>query len=80
VTVFANEAASAAAACSGGMRARTTARHNAASVWRYDRQVNQFGLNWAGPFDRPGAPRQSAALAALTAGIFVAGPGRDTLP
>lgn len=55
-------------------------RHNAASVWRYDRRASQFGLNWAGPFDRPGAPRQSAALAALTAGIFVAGPARNALP
>jgi predicted alpha-1,6-mannanase (GH76 family) len=55
-------------------------RRNADSVWRHDRRANQFGLNWAGPFDRPDAPRQSAALAALTAGIFVAGPARNALP
>jgi predicted alpha-1,6-mannanase (GH76 family) len=53
---------------------------NAASVWDNDRRADEFGLSWSGPFDQPGAARQASALDALTAGIFVATPGRHALP
>jgi hypothetical protein len=49
-------------------------------VWHNDRRADQFGLSWSGPFDRAGAARQVSALDALTAGIFVATPGRHALP
>ncbi|HEX6526833.1 MAG TPA: glycoside hydrolase family 76 protein [Streptosporangiaceae bacterium] len=41
---------------------------NADSVWDNDRNAaDQFGLRWAGPFDRADASRQSSALEVLTA-------------
>jgi predicted alpha-1,6-mannanase (GH76 family) len=47
---------------------------NARSIWDNDRnQKNQFGLRWAGPFDRADACRQSAALDALNAAVPLAG-------
>jgi predicted alpha-1,6-mannanase (GH76 family) len=46
---------------------------NARSIWDNDRnQKNQFGLHWAGPFDRADACRQSAALDALNAAVPLA--------
>jgi predicted alpha-1,6-mannanase (GH76 family) len=59
---------------------RSYLRRNAVSVWHNDRRADQFGLSWSGPFDRAGAARQVSALDALTAGIFVATPGRHALP
>jgi hypothetical protein len=44
-------------------------RRNARSVWNNDRQADEFGLSWSGPFDGSGTARQAAALDALTAGI-----------
>ncbi len=39
---------------------------NANSIWANDRNSdNQFGLHWAGPFDRAGGSRQSAAEDAI---------------
>ena len=47
---------------------------NAQSIWDNDRnRNNQFGLHWAGPFDRADASRQSSALDALNAAIPLAG-------
>jgi predicted alpha-1,6-mannanase (GH76 family) len=47
---------------------------NARSIWDNDRnQKNQFGLHWAGPFDRADACRQSAAMDALNAAVPLAG-------
>jgi predicted alpha-1,6-mannanase (GH76 family) len=41
---------------------------NARSLWENARNAgNQFGLRWAGPFDRADASRQSSALDALNA-------------
>ena len=41
---------------------------NADSVWRGARNADgQFGLCWAGPFDKADASRQSSALEVLTA-------------
>ena len=41
---------------------------NASSVWDYGRNAaNQFGLRWAGPFDRADPARQSSALDVLIA-------------
>jgi predicted alpha-1,6-mannanase (GH76 family) len=46
---------------------------NARSIWDNDRnRKNQFGLHWAGPFDRADACRQSAALDALNAAVPLA--------
>jgi predicted alpha-1,6-mannanase (GH76 family) len=46
---------------------------NAQSIWQHDRNArDQFGLCWAGPFDRADASRQSSALDALTAAVGVA--------
>ncbi len=43
---------------------------NARSIWASDRNgSNQFGLHWAGPFDRADASRQSSALDALNAAV-----------
>jgi predicted alpha-1,6-mannanase (GH76 family) len=43
---------------------------NARSIWANDRNGrNQFGLHWAGPFDRADASRQSSALDALNAAV-----------
>jgi len=45
-------------------------RRNAESIWANARnERNQFGLFWAGPFDRADACRQSSALDALNAAI-----------
>ena len=44
-------------------------RRNARSVWDNDRQADEFGLSWSGPFDGSGTAEQAAALDALTAGI-----------
>jgi predicted alpha-1,6-mannanase (GH76 family) len=45
-------------------------RDNARSIWTYDRNSrNQFGLHWAGPFDKADAARQSAALDVLNAAV-----------
>jgi predicted alpha-1,6-mannanase (GH76 family) len=45
-------------------------RRNADSLWTHDRNASdQFGLRWAGPFDRADAARQSAALDALNAAL-----------
>jgi predicted alpha-1,6-mannanase (GH76 family) len=49
-------------------------RDNARSIWDNNRNLkDQFGLHWAGPFDRADACRQSAALDALNAAIPLAG-------
>lgn len=43
---------------------------NANSIWAQNRnQASQFGLSWAGPFDKADAARQSAALDAVNAAI-----------
>jgi predicted alpha-1,6-mannanase (GH76 family) len=47
---------------------------NADSVWHNARnQSGQFGLRWAGPFDRADASRQSSAVEVLTAAAALAG-------
>jgi predicted alpha-1,6-mannanase (GH76 family) len=53
---------------------------NAGSVWHRARNpADQFGLRWAGPFDRADASRQSSALEVLTAAAgLTAGPARPT--
>jgi predicted alpha-1,6-mannanase (GH76 family) len=46
---------------------------NARSVWDNDKNADdEFGLCWAGPFDRADAGRQSSALDALTAAAALA--------
>jgi predicted alpha-1,6-mannanase (GH76 family) len=46
---------------------------NATSIWSHGRNANhQFGLRWAGPFDRGDATRQSSALDALNAAVALA--------
>ncbi|HUY49899.1 MAG TPA: glycoside hydrolase family 76 protein [Streptosporangiaceae bacterium] len=46
---------------------------NARSIWDNDKNAdNEFGLRWAGPFDRADASRQSSALDALNAAIALA--------
>lgn len=41
---------------------------NADSIWKQDRsETNEFGLKWAGPFDKADASRQSSALDAFNA-------------
>jgi predicted alpha-1,6-mannanase (GH76 family) len=46
---------------------------NARSIWDNARnQQNQFGLHWAGPFDRADASRQSSAMDALNAAVPLA--------
>jgi predicted alpha-1,6-mannanase (GH76 family) len=48
-------------------------RDNARSIWVNDRNSsNQFGLHWAGPFDKADASRQSSALDVLTAAVPLA--------
>ena len=43
---------------------------NARSIWDNNRNLkNEFGLHWAGPFDRADACRQSAAMDALNAAV-----------
>jgi predicted alpha-1,6-mannanase (GH76 family) len=47
---------------------------NASSVWDYGRNAaDQFGLRWAGPFDRADAARQSSALDVLIAATALSG-------
>jgi predicted alpha-1,6-mannanase (GH76 family) len=58
---------------SGRPEYRAFIRHNAESIWAHARnERNQFGLAWAGPFDRADACRQSSALDALNAAVAVA--------
>jgi predicted alpha-1,6-mannanase (GH76 family) len=46
---------------------------NARSIWDNDRNAgDEFGLRWAGPFDRADASRQSSALDVLNAAIPLA--------
>ena len=46
---------------------------NADSVWQHARNDSgQFGLRWAGPFDRADASRQSSAVEVLTAAAALA--------
>ena len=46
---------------------------NARSIWDSNRNPrNEFGLHWAGPFDRADACRQSAAMDALNAAAALA--------
>jgi predicted alpha-1,6-mannanase (GH76 family) len=46
---------------------------NATSIWGHGRNAHhQFGLRWAGPFDRGDATRQTSALDALTAAVALA--------
>jgi predicted alpha-1,6-mannanase (GH76 family) len=53
---------------SGNRRYRDFLLANADSVWDRARGADgQFGLRWAGPFDRADASRQSSALEVLTA-------------
>jgi predicted alpha-1,6-mannanase (GH76 family) len=48
-------------------------RDNARSIWAHNRNSsNQFGLHWAGPFDRADASRQSAAVDVLNAAVLLA--------
>jgi predicted alpha-1,6-mannanase (GH76 family) len=48
---------------------------NARSIWDRDRNAgSQFGLHWAGPFDRADAGRQSSALDALNAAVVLTAP------
>jgi predicted alpha-1,6-mannanase (GH76 family) len=50
-------------------------RANARSIWTSNRNADdQFGLHWAGPFDRADAGRQTSALDALNAAIVLAPP------
>ncbi|HEY7263244.1 MAG TPA: glycoside hydrolase family 76 protein [Trebonia sp.] len=50
---------------------------NADSVWDKARnEADQFGLRWAGPFDRADASRQSSAVEVLTAAAGLTGPSR----
>jgi predicted alpha-1,6-mannanase (GH76 family) len=46
---------------------------NATSVWSHSQNANhQFGLRWAGPFDRGDATRQTSALDVLNAAVALA--------
>ncbi len=46
---------------------------NARSIWANDKNSsNQFGLHWAGPFDKADASRQSSALDVLNAAVPLA--------
>jgi predicted alpha-1,6-mannanase (GH76 family) len=51
---------------------------NADSVWDNDRNAaDQFGLRWAGPFDRADASRQSSALEVLIAAASLTSPSAN---
>jgi hypothetical protein len=46
---------------------------NARSIWDNNKNLkNEFGLHWAGPFDRADACRQSSAMDALNAAAALA--------
>ena len=46
---------------------------NARSIWDNNQNLkNEFGLHWAGPFDRADACRQSSAMDALNAAAALA--------
>jgi predicted alpha-1,6-mannanase (GH76 family) len=46
---------------------------NARSIWDKNKNLkNEFGLHWAGPFDRADACRQSSAMDALNAAAALA--------
>lgn len=58
--------------CGGKPAYRTFLLANADSVWHNARNpAGQFGLRWAGPFDRADASRQSSAVEVLTAAAAV---------
>jgi hypothetical protein len=50
---------------------------NACSVWSRDRDDNQLGLRWSGPFDVADAARHSSAMMAVSA---LAEPATEILP
>jgi predicted alpha-1,6-mannanase (GH76 family) len=56
-------------------------RRNADSLWLQDRnEEDQFGLRWAGPFDRADAARQTSALDAFNAALRCGLKDRIILP
>ncbi|MBD2021723.1 hypothetical protein H6F43_16200 [Leptolyngbya sp. FACHB-36] len=51
---------------------KTFITRNADAIWAQNRNdANQFGLRWAGPFDRADAARQSAAMDAINAAVAI---------
>jgi predicted alpha-1,6-mannanase (GH76 family) len=60
--------------CAGGPGYAAFITANADSLWDSARNpAGQFGLRWAGPFDKADASRQSSAIEALTAAAAVTG-------